>query len=126
MTQSESDLNREIEACLYCGPSDIAPLKLAPPPWCIADGIGTVVCAGDDPSHPGQMLFTLRVPIFLGDTYPPEHLAECAAFIVESVNSRAAFEYMRNTLKEIRAYSTDITSVRAADEALEWVLDNAS
>src|ERR1700693_5669527 len=64
--------------------------KLALGPWFIPDGVGTLVCAGDDPDKPGEMLFSLRSPIgpswASDNAYPSAILAEYAAFIVGAVN----------------------------------------
>ncbi|MCW2228123.1 hypothetical protein QIH87_50045 (plasmid) [Bradyrhizobium elkanii] len=59
-------------------------------PWCIPPGSETCICAGDDGSKPGKILFVLRGPSGTREVYSHELLSEYSTYIAKVVNSHDA------------------------------------
>jgi hypothetical protein len=63
-----------------------------PTPWVIPTGIqnGFIICAGDDPDKPGEILMVLRAPYGRKGVLTDLAINANAAFIVKAVNNHEA------------------------------------
>ena len=55
-------------------------------PWCVPAGSGNehVVCQGDDPHHPGRILFVLRHPMGTSNLIPEDEIGAAAQLAAEA------------------------------------------